>query len=310
VSAAHAPDSVILRESLASTERLISEVISRAEDLRALTLLPDLEKCSLAAARASDCLADGLVGRPPAPAARSAQPRRRDQRLPRTAARGAREDIDRRLATNLDALRAQVGELLAATAPEANAALTPPPPAPEGGSGTLLVIDDNELSRELLGRYLRRQGHAVLAAASGAEAIAILQRERRRPDLPRPRDAGDERAGTADAHQVRRTPARGARDHRLGHRRERRRDPLHRGRRRGLPVQTLQSHAAAGTPQRRAASASAGTTARKRTGANSSATSASSATPSGATSRTRSSMRCSSRRRVSISAASPAGSRS
>jgi adenylate cyclase len=37
------------------------------------------------------------------------------------------------------------------------------------------VIDDNELSRELLGRYLRRQGHSVLAAASGAEAIAILQ---------------------------------------------------------------------------------------------------------------------------------------
>ena len=37
------------------------------------------------------------------------------------------------------------------------------------------MIDDNELSRELLGRYLRRQGHSVLAAASGAEAIAILQ---------------------------------------------------------------------------------------------------------------------------------------
>ena len=62
MSAAHAPDSVILRESLASTERLISETISRAEDLRALALLPDLEKCSLAAARASDCLAADWSG--------------------------------------------------------------------------------------------------------------------------------------------------------------------------------------------------------------------------------------------------------
>ena len=35
---------MILRESLASTERLISETISRAEDLRALVLLPDLEQ--------------------------------------------------------------------------------------------------------------------------------------------------------------------------------------------------------------------------------------------------------------------------
>lgn len=174
MSAAHAPDSVILRESLASTERLISETISRAEDLRALVLLPDLEKCSLAAARASDCLAVDWSG--------DRQRLLHDLRNHVGAISGYLEllleehaDIDRRLATNLDALRAQVGELLAATAPEANAALTPPPPAPEGGCGTLLVIDDNELSRELLGRYLRRQGHSVLAAASGAEAIAILQ---------------------------------------------------------------------------------------------------------------------------------------
>ena len=64
MSAAHAPDSVILRESLASTERLISETISRAEDLRALVLLPDLEKCSLAAARAfrfSPATRDGVA---------------------------------------------------------------------------------------------------------------------------------------------------------------------------------------------------------------------------------------------------------
>lgn len=165
----------MLRESLASTERLISAAISRAEVLHALGVLPDLEKCSLAAARAADCL----------PAAWSGDRQRllHDLRNHVGAISGYVEllleehaSLDPRLAAILSRLHAHVGELLAATAPEASVSLTPPPPAAPGARGTLLVIDDNELSRELLGRHLRRQGHTVLDAASGAAALDILAR--------------------------------------------------------------------------------------------------------------------------------------
>ncbi|HMV70687.1 MAG TPA: response regulator, partial [Pseudomonadales bacterium] len=173
MSAAHAPESIILRDSLASTERLLSEVIARAGQLHAFTLLPDLEKCALAAARAADCLTDEWSG--------GRNELLHELRNHIGAMSGYlellledREEIDRRLLDDLDALRAHVGELLAAMTPEANTALTHSTKLPAGERGTLLVIDDNELSRELLGRYLRRQGHTVLTAASGAEAMTIL----------------------------------------------------------------------------------------------------------------------------------------
>ncbi|MCB1630713.1 MAG: response regulator [Pseudomonadales bacterium] len=173
MSAAHTPESIILRDSLASTERLLSEVIARAGQLHALTLLPDLEKCALAAARAADCLTDEWTG--------GRNELLHELRNHIGAMSGYlellledREEIDRRLLDDLDALRAHVGELLTAMTPEANTALTRSTTLPPGERGTLLVIDDNELSRELLGRYLRRQGHAVLTAASGAEAMAVL----------------------------------------------------------------------------------------------------------------------------------------
>ncbi|MFV9506358.1 MAG: EAL domain-containing protein [Oscillochloridaceae bacterium umkhey_bin13] len=41
--------------------------------------------------------------------------------------------------------------------------------------GTILVVDDQEIIRELLERLLRTNGHRVLTAASGAKAIALLR---------------------------------------------------------------------------------------------------------------------------------------
>jgi class 3 adenylate cyclase len=42
---------------------------------------------------------------------------------------------------------------------------------------TILVVDDNEENRQLLARRLVRDGHQVLTAAGGREAMALLQRE-------------------------------------------------------------------------------------------------------------------------------------
>jgi CheY-like chemotaxis protein len=39
----------------------------------------------------------------------------------------------------------------------------------------ILVVDDETAQRELLAGFLRKQGHAVLVAASGAEAVARLR---------------------------------------------------------------------------------------------------------------------------------------
>jgi len=41
--------------------------------------------------------------------------------------------------------------------------------------GSLLVVDDTEISRDLLQRQLERQGHIVMTAGSGKQALEILQ---------------------------------------------------------------------------------------------------------------------------------------
>ena len=46
---------------------------------------------------------------------------------------------------------------------------------------TILLVEDNEMNRDMLGRRLRRRGFAVLDAANGLEAVALAVRER--PDL-------------------------------------------------------------------------------------------------------------------------------
>lgn len=42
------------------------------------------------------------------------------------------------------------------------------------GQGRLLVVDDNEMNRDLLSRQLARQGYIVLTAADGAKALDVL----------------------------------------------------------------------------------------------------------------------------------------
>ncbi len=41
--------------------------------------------------------------------------------------------------------------------------------------GSLLVVDDSELNRDMLTRYLKRQGHAVMTADNGRKAIDLLK---------------------------------------------------------------------------------------------------------------------------------------
>ncbi|MSP60688.1 MAG: response regulator [Myxococcales bacterium] len=43
-----------------------------------------------------------------------------------------------------------------------------------GDGGTLLVVDDNEVNRDVLSRRLTRQGHRVLLASNGSEALVTL----------------------------------------------------------------------------------------------------------------------------------------
>jgi CheY-like chemotaxis protein len=47
----------------------------------------------------------------------------------------------------------------------------------------ILVAEDEETVRALVGRALNRDGHEVVAAADGAEALDLLQREQGRFDL-------------------------------------------------------------------------------------------------------------------------------
>jgi adenylate cyclase len=44
-------------------------------------------------------------------------------------------------------------------------------------TGRLLVVDDNEINRDMLSRRLERQGHSVVTAASGKAALELLRGE-------------------------------------------------------------------------------------------------------------------------------------
>jgi CheY-like chemotaxis protein len=46
---------------------------------------------------------------------------------------------------------------------------------------TLLIVEDNELNRDMLSRRLTRRGYQVVMATDGAEAVAAAEREL--PDL-------------------------------------------------------------------------------------------------------------------------------
>jgi PAS domain S-box-containing protein len=48
-------------------------------------------------------------------------------------------------------------------------------PEPDGGSETILVAEDEELVRAMVGEALRRAGYRVIEAANGADAVAVLE---------------------------------------------------------------------------------------------------------------------------------------
>ncbi|UGQ47881.1 EAL domain-containing protein [Massilia endophytica] len=56
-----------------------------------------------------------------------------------------------------------------------------PPPEESDGTGTILIVDDHVLNREFLMTLLGFSGHRLLAAASGPEALALVEKDR--PDL-------------------------------------------------------------------------------------------------------------------------------
>ncbi|MDX6439451.1 MAG: two-component system, cell cycle sensor histidine kinase and response regulator CckA [Gaiellaceae bacterium] len=58
-----------------------------------------------------------------------------------------------------------------------------PEPAPSPGSETILLVEDEDVVRELTRRVLERQGYTVLACANGMEAVALAQENDRSIDL-------------------------------------------------------------------------------------------------------------------------------
>jgi CheY-like chemotaxis protein len=64
----------------------------------------------------------------------------------------------------------QVGEAAEPAAPEIAA-----PVQEDGRAGTVLVVDDDEAARDLLVRFLRREGFAVRTAADGSAALPLAR---------------------------------------------------------------------------------------------------------------------------------------
>ena len=42
----------------------------------------------------------------------------------------------------------------------------------------ILIVEDNELSLDMLSRRMRRKGYVIIAAMNGAQAISMAQSER------------------------------------------------------------------------------------------------------------------------------------
>lgn len=77
------------------------------------------------------------------------------------------------------AMLAGVESTIAASAADDGTLAAPckPGPSAPSGRGLVLVVDDNEVNRDVLLRRLERDGHVVNLAENGAKALAILENE-------------------------------------------------------------------------------------------------------------------------------------
>jgi adenylate cyclase len=99
----------------------------------------------------------------------------------RAGAERAGQDLDR-VASAADALRSVITNGVSVpdeqSAMHAAAAVHASSVAARAEAGAILVVDDNEANREMLGRRLEREGHRVQLAAGGREALERLRKQR------------------------------------------------------------------------------------------------------------------------------------
>jgi signal transduction histidine kinase/CheY-like chemotaxis protein len=82
--------------------------------------------------------------------------------------------------------RPGVGSLFEVRLPDSSSASTQDAPAESSGgvpvtSASVLIVDDDAAARDLLSRFLRREGFGVLTAATGAQALRMARENR--PDV-------------------------------------------------------------------------------------------------------------------------------
>lgn len=70
-----------------------------------------------------------------------------------------------------------------AVTPEAQAVPQFEKPKPRRGSETILLVEDNELVRDLAKSILEQYGYRIYEAANGEEALSLYEREQLHPDL-------------------------------------------------------------------------------------------------------------------------------
>jgi class 3 adenylate cyclase len=102
-------------------------------------------------------------------------------RATRAGAERAGQDLDR-VASAADALQSVITNGVSAvdaqSATHAAAAVHASSGAARAEAGAILVVDDNEANRAMLGRRLEREGHRVQLAAGGREALERLRQQR------------------------------------------------------------------------------------------------------------------------------------